>query len=139
MLLAAVVLSGCSAVRSALPAQTALPAEPASAAPAASVVGLWSVPYAKDREATLAEIGFGADGSFRHSGTNALGLPVNFQGRYVVGDSPQTPAIQLVYDDFPDKPVIWYYRLDKAGLTVAEDPSLLDSANAIHFQRVAQQ
>ena len=75
LLCAALAVTGCAHRRAPGPDATQ------------SIVGLWKIEAAKGRPASLSEIGFGADGSFRHSGNNALGLPVNFGGRYEVGDS----------------------------------------------------
>jgi hypothetical protein len=87
----------------------------------------------------LSDIGFGQDGSFRHSGSNALGRPVNFGGRYQVGTSAVNSVIRLVYDDFPDKPTVWFFRLNGDTLTVAPSVADLDSETAIVFKRATQQ
>jgi hypothetical protein len=104
-----------------------------------SIVRLWRTEAANGRAAGLSEIGFGADGAFTHSGNNALGLPVNFGGRYEVGRSAKDSVIRLTYDDFPDKPTTWFFRLDGDTLTVAPSAADLGTEVAIVFRRAQQQ
>ena len=127
LLCTALAASGCGS-----PAQQA-------AAPTQSVVGLWTNAATKGQPASLSEIVFAADGSFRHSGNNALGLPVNFSGRYQVGSSAQGTAVRLVYDDFPDKPTEWFFRLDGDTLTLAPRAADFETEAAIVFRRASQQ
>ena len=115
------------------------PREPRAAASTQSVVGLWTNAAAKGRPASLSEIGFAEDGAFRHSGNNALGLPVNFGGRYQVGNMGEGSIIRLTYDDFPDNPTVWYFRLDEDTLSVAPLAADLGTEAAIVFRRARQQ
>jgi hypothetical protein len=127
LLCAALSVTGCASRRSPGPDVTQ------------SIVGLWKIEAAKGRPARLSEIGFGADGAFRHSGNNALGLPVNFGGRYEVGGSARDSVIRLTYDDFPDKPTTWFFRLEGDTLTVAPSAADLGTEAAIVFRRAQQQ
>jgi hypothetical protein len=107
--------------------------------PTQSVVGLWTNAASKGQAASLSDLGFEDDGSFRHSGSNALGLPVTFGGRYVVGNSGEGSVVRLTYDDFPDKPTTWYFRLDGEALTLAPSVADLDSEAAVVLTREQQQ
>ncbi len=127
LLCAALAVTGCTSRRAPGPDATQ------------SIVGLWKIEAAKGRPASLSEIGFGADGSFRHSGNNALGLPVNFGGRYEIGGSAKESVIRLTYDDFPDKPTTWFFRLAGDTLTVAPSAADLGTEAAIVFTRAQQQ
>jgi len=113
--------------------------EPKPQAPTQSVVGLWTNAAAKGQPASLSEIGFGEDGTFRHSGNNALGMPVNFAGRYQVVTSTQGSVIRLIYDDFPDKPTALYFLLEGDTLTVAPRVEDLATEAATIYQRAGQQ
>lgn len=124
---AAVLMTGCAARVS------------KAAAPPPSVVGLWTIESAKGKAASLSEIGFDGNGTFKHMGHNALGKPVTFQGVYQVGGSDQGPVIRLTYDDFPDQPTRWYFRLDGSGLVVAENAADLDTERALEFERAQEQ
>jgi hypothetical protein len=127
LLCAALAVTGCASRRS----------QGSDVTP--SIVGLWKIEAAKGRPASLSEIGFGADGAFRHSGNNALGLPVNFGGRYEVGGSAKDSVIRLTYDDFPDRPTTWFFRLEADTLTVAPSAADLATEDAIVFTRAQQQ
>lgn len=128
----------CAAVFAALGAAGCGPKAKA-AAPAPDVTGLWEMESAKGKAASLSEIGFGGDGTFKHMGHNALGMPVTFQGVYRVGESEEGPVIQLTYDDFPDRPTQWYFRLGGDELRVSVLPEDLDTENALLFERAPVQ
>jgi hypothetical protein len=127
LLLAALIAVGCG------------PRQPQAPVSTGSIVGLWTNAAAKGQAASLSEIGFGEDGSFRHSGDNALGFPVNFGGSYQLGSSAQDSVIRLTYDDFPDKPTVWFFRLKGDTLTVAPLAEDLETERAIVFRRAQQQ
>ncbi len=127
LLCAGVVLGGCRSRR------------PEAAASAQDIVGLWTNVAAKGQPATLFEIGFDRDGAFRHAGSNALGRRVNFGGRYEVGSSAEGPFIRLTYDDYPDKPTTWFFRLEGDRLTVAPDSAALGTEAALVFKREQEQ
>lgn len=126
ILCAALVVVGCSP-----------PAK--GAAPAPDVVGQWEIGSAMGKAASVSEIGFAGDGTFKHAGHDALGKPVTFQGVYAVGESEQGPVIQLTYDDFPERPTRWFFRVDGDELRVAPMPEDLDTENALEFERAQQQ
>jgi hypothetical protein len=127
VLCAALLLAGCT---------TRAKTEPVSSQ---SVVGLWVNAAVKGQPASLSELGLSEDGSFRHSGSNALGLPVTFGGRYEVGNSGEGSVVRLTYDDFPDKPTTWYFRLDGDKLTLAPSVADLDTESAVVLTREQQQ
>ena len=127
LLCLALFVGGCVARQAPAPASTE------------SVIGLWTNTAAKGQAASLSQIGFADNGSFRHSGNNALGLPVNFGGNYQVGSSEQGPVMRLTYDDFPQQPTVWYFRLNGDTLTVAPLAADLETEAAIVFQREKQQ
>ena len=102
---------------------------------AQSVVGLWTNAAIKGQPASLSELSLAEDGSFRHSGSNALGLPVTFGGRYAVGTSGEGSVVRLTYDDFPDKPTTWYFRLEDDRLTLAPSAVELGSEAAVVLTR----
>jgi hypothetical protein len=56
-----------------------------------------------------------------------------------VGSSPQGSAVRLTYDDFPDRPEVWYFRVKGNTLTVAPTPAELDTDAALVFTRAQQQ
>ncbi|MEI7813528.1 MAG: hypothetical protein WCJ13_01885 [Coriobacteriia bacterium] len=129
LLVMALLVGGCVARQSPAPAPVST----------GSVIGLWTNAAAKGQAASLSQIGFAEDGAFRHSGNNALGLPVNFGGSYQVGSSDQGPVMRLTYDDFPQQPTVWYFRLNGETLTVAPLAADLETEAAIVFQREKQQ
>ena len=47
--------------------------------------------------------------------------------------------IRLTYDDFPDKPTTWFFRLAGDTLTVAPSAADLGTEAAIVFTRAQQQ
>ena len=96
-------------------------------------------PVAKGQPASLSEIGFAEDGTFRHSGSNALGLPVNFGGTYQLGSSAEGQVIRLIYADFPDRPTTWFFRLQGDRLTVAPSAEQLGTEEALVLKRAQQQ
>ena len=110
-----------------------------AAAPPPSVIGLWEMASAKGKAASLSQIGFGSDGTFKHMGHNALGRPVTFQGIYRLGGSEQGPVIELTYDDFPDRPTRWFFRIDGNDLRVAVVAQDLNTENALEFTRAQEQ
>jgi hypothetical protein len=127
LICAVLLLCGCSSKKK---------SEPVSAQ---SVVGLWVNAAAKGQPASLSELGFSEDGSFRHSGSNALGLPVTFGGRYEVGTSGEGSVVRLTYDDFPGKPTTWYFELDGNTLTLAPSVADLRTETAVVLTRERQQ
>jgi hypothetical protein len=104
-----------------------------------ALVGLWTDAEARGIAGRLDEIQFREDGSFRHSGNNALGKPVNFGGHYQASRSAEGPFLRLIYDDFPEQTTVWFYRLDGDKLTVAPRAAELGSANSITWMRAQQQ
>ena len=115
----------------------AQPSEPSTSTP--SIAGLWTIPALKGQPVSLSEIAFESDGVFRQSGSNALGMPVAFQGRYQIEDSAGMWILRLTYNDYPDRPEVWYFRLEGNRLIVAKAPGGLDSGAVTVFERAQQQ
>jgi len=56
-----------------------------------------------------------------------------------VGSSAEGAVIRLTYDDFPDKPTTWFFKLDGDTLTVAPSRDDLQTEAALVFKRVQEQ
>lgn len=107
--------------------------------PKPTLIGRWTSVQATGTTALLDEIVFEADGTFRHSGRNALGLPVAFTGAYTLGTDEQGAYIRLTYNDYPDKPTVWYYRLGMSTLSVSTDARDLQAGRAQRYRRAPEQ
>ena len=101
----------------------------------ASIVGAWSAPDTAGKNASLSELALSADGTFRYGGKNALGGPVAFTGTYQTGTDSGTPWLKLVYADFPDRPTVWFYRIEGDRLSVSSVRGNLDNGSALTFVR----
>jgi len=56
-------------------------------------------------------------------------------GVYETGDSQDGPWIRLVYHDFPDRNITWFYRVEGDRLTVSALPANLKNGTALEFTR----
>jgi hypothetical protein len=100
-----------------------------------SLVGEWTSPDTAGKVASLSDLTLRADGTFRYAGKSAIGGPVAFGGTYQLGDDVGSPCIRLVYADFPDRPTVWYYRLDGKQLLVSTVKGNLTNGSALTFMR----
>jgi hypothetical protein len=99
------------------------------------LVGEWRSPDTAGKSASLSDLTLFADGRFRYAGENALGGPVAFGGSYQTGVDAGTPWIRLVYDDFPDRPTVWFYKLEEKQLLVSAVRGNLTNGSALTFAR----
>lgn len=107
----------------------------AGCAPKARVVGTWEAPVTSGRAGTLSTLTLASDGGFRYGGKNAHGMAVAFTGTYSVGSTAGRPTMTLVYNDFPSRPVTWYYTVTPTTLTVSTELQNLTSGAALQFVR----
>lgn len=117
-LFALALLSGCSAED-----------------PASKLVGEWSAPATADKPANLSDLTLKADKTFVHVGKNALGGKVTFMGVYETGTSKEGPWVRLVYHDFPDRQVAWFYKIEGDKLYVSSLVGNLSNGTALEFTR----
>lgn len=117
MFVFAAVVAGCA------------PAKPAS------LIGTWTSPDTAGKNATLSDLTLYPDGRFRYAGKSALGGPAAFGGKYQTGVDKGLPWIRLVYADFPDRPTVWYYKLEGDKLTVSAVRGNLTNGSALVFMR----
>ena len=103
--------------------------------PKPTLAGTWEAQAASGKPASLSTLTLRPDGTFRYAGKNALGGPVAFGGTYRVGRTPSGPTLTLVYADFPNNPVTWYYALSQDELRVSTLLGDLKNGTALTFQR----
>ncbi len=104
--------------------------------PAERLVGQWQAPASANKPGNLSDLEINADKTFTHVGKNALGGKVTFMGVYQTGDSPDGPWVRLIYHDFPDRDITWYYQVDGDKLAVSALPANLKNGTALEFVRV---
>ena len=99
------------------------------------LVGNWVADANANKPGKLFDLTIAADGTFFYSGKNALGGGVRFGGKYALGSSGSGPWIKLVYNDFPDRPITWFYKLSGNKLAVSTAPGDLKSGTAMVLTR----
>lgn len=100
-----------------------------------SVVGTWRAADTAGKPGSLSDLTLQADGAFFYAGKNALGGPVRFGGRYTVGEQNGAPWIQLLYDAYPDRPTLWYYKIEGSQMTVSTVLGNLTNGSGLVFTR----
>ena len=118
-------LSGC--------AQT--PKAPPAVQPP-DITGAWVLRANEGQRAALSDLTLEPDGTFAHTGLNALGGKVTFAGRYEVGRADGANFLRMSYDDYPVAPKVWYYALDGSQLVLADSPERLRTGPFMRFARV---
>ena len=103
--------------------------------PKPTLVGRWEAQATSGKRASLSTLTLESDGTFRYAGKNALGGPVAFGGTYKLARTPSGPTLTLVYADFPNTPVTWYYALSRDELRVSTVLGDLKNGTALTFQR----
>jgi hypothetical protein len=100
-----------------------------------TLLGSWHAADTAGKSASLSDLTLTPDARFRYAGKNALGGPVAFTGSYRTGEDKGTPWIALIYDDYPDKPAVWFYSLEANQLTVSAQRGNLTNGSALVFTR----
>ena len=100
-----------------------------------SVVGTWHAADTAGKSGSLSDLTLSANGHFFYAGKNALGGPVRFGGTYRLGEQNGAPWIGLVYDDYPGRPTVWFYKLDETHLSVSTVQGNLTNGSALTFTR----
>lgn len=100
-----------------------------------SVVGTWRAADTAGKRGSLSDLTLQSDGHFYYGGKNALGVSVRFGGTYRLGQQNGAPWIGLVYDDFPSRQTVWFYKVDDTQLTVSTVQGNLTNGSALVFTR----
>jgi hypothetical protein len=99
------------------------------------VVGTWRSADTVGKAGSLSDLTLNADGTFFYAGKNALGGSVRFGGRYRVGEQDGAPWMQLAYDDYPDRNVVWFYKIEGSQLSASTMRGNLTNGSAMVFTR----
>jgi hypothetical protein len=100
-----------------------------------NVLGTWHNADTAGKPASLSDLTLTPDGRFRYGGKNALGGNVAFGGNYQTAVVNGSAVMRLIYDDFPNQPTIWFYRVDGNQLTVSSVQGNLTNGSALVFTR----
>jgi zinc/manganese transport system permease protein len=100
-----------------------------------SVVGEWRAADTYGKAGSLSDLSLLADGHFYYGGKNALGGPVRFGGRYQTGEQDGAAWIRLDFDAYPNRPTVWFYRVDGDKLTVSSARGNLTNGSALVFTK----
>jgi hypothetical protein len=106
-----------------------------SASPQKRLEGRGVADSTSGKKGTLSDLTLSPDMTFQYAGQNAYGGTVRFGGTWKTGGSAQGPTITLVYHDFPDKPVTWFYEVASDTLRVSTQPGNLKNGSALVFMR----
>jgi hypothetical protein len=99
------------------------------------LIGHWVAGATSGKAGTLSDLTLASDGTFLYEGKNALGGTVRFAGTYALGNASEGPWIELVYHDFPDKPITWFYKVDGTKLSVSTQAGNLKNGSAMEFTK----
>jgi hypothetical protein len=99
------------------------------------LMGHWVASATDGKAGTLSDLTLAPDGTFLYAGKNAYGGTVRFAGTYSLGKSGDGPWITLVYHDFPDKPVTWFYEVTGDTLRASVKAGNLKNGSAMEFTR----
>jgi hypothetical protein len=100
-----------------------------------ALVGHWVASSTAGKPGKLSDLTIAEDGTFLYAGQNAYGGTVRFAGTYELGSAKDGPWIKLVYHDFPNRPITWFYKRDGNSLAVSVAPNDLKTGTAMVFTK----
>ncbi len=99
------------------------------------LVGSWVAATNAGKPGSLSDLTIAGDNTFLYAGKNAFGSSVRFGGKYTLGSSKAGPWIRMVYDDFPDRPIVWFYKVNGRWLEVSTVAADLKNGTAMALSR----